>query len=84
MLIALREGLSNAARHAAASRVDVTVGADGALMVVVRDDGRGMTGSTRRSGLANLAERAEQLGGVMKAGPAEGGGTELSWQVPLP
>jgi signal transduction histidine kinase len=83
MLIALREALSNAARHAAASRVDITLEADSSLVLVVSDDGRGMTGSTRRSGLANLAERAGLLGGVMKVGPAEGGGTEVRWQVPL-
>jgi signal transduction histidine kinase len=84
MLTALREALSNAARHAAASRVDVSIEANGFLVLVVRDNGRGMTGSTRRSGLANLAERAEQLGGAMTVGPADGGGTELRWQVPLP
>ena len=39
---------------------------------------------TRRSGLANLAERAEQLGGTLKVGAADGSGTELHWQVPLP
>ena len=42
-----------------------------------------MGDTTRRSGLANLAERAEQLGGTLKIGPADGGGTELQWQVPL-
>jgi signal transduction histidine kinase len=85
MLTALREGLSNAARHAAASRVDVSIEANGSLVLMVRDDGRGLTGSTRRSGLANLAQRAEQLGGEMRVGPAAGGGgTELRWQVPLP
>jgi signal transduction histidine kinase len=84
MLSALREALSNAARHAGASRVDVTIEADGALVLMVRDDGRGMSGSARRSGLANLAERARQLGGVMKVGPAGGSGTQLRWQVPLP
>jgi signal transduction histidine kinase len=83
LLTALRESLSNAARHARASRVDVTIEADSCLVLVVRDDGRGMSASTRRSGLANLAERAQQLGGVMEVGPADGGGTELRWQVPL-
>jgi signal transduction histidine kinase len=84
MLTALREALSNAARHAAASRVDVSIEANGSLVLMVRDNGRGMTGSTRRSGLANLAQRAEELGGAMTVGPADGGGTELRWQVPLP
>jgi len=83
MLTALRESLSNAARHAGASRVDVTIEAGSSLVLVVRDDGRGMDGSTRRSGLANLAQRAQQLGGVMTVGPAEGGGTEVCWRVPL-
>jgi signal transduction histidine kinase len=83
LLGALREALSNAARHAAASRVEVAVEAGSELVLVVRDNGTGMKESGRRSGLANLAERAELLGGTMRAGPAEGGGTELEWRVPL-
>jgi signal transduction histidine kinase len=81
---ALREALSNAARHARASRVDVTVEASRDLLLVVRDDGVGMQGSTRRSGLANLAERARRLGGTLQVGTAGDSGTELRWQVPLP
>jgi len=83
MLGALRESLSNAARHAGASRVDVTVDAGADLVLVVRDDGVGLRDITRRSGLANLADRADQLGGTLKVGSADGGGTELHWQVPL-
>jgi signal transduction histidine kinase len=83
MLGALRESLSNAARHAGASRVDVSVDAGAELVLVVRDDGVGLRDITRRSGLANLADRAEQLGGTLKVGSADGGGTELLWQVPL-
>jgi signal transduction histidine kinase len=84
MLGALRESLSNAARHAGASRVDVSVDAGPDLTLVVRDDGVGLRDITRRSGLANLGERAEQLGGTLKVGSADRGGTELHWQVPLP
>jgi signal transduction histidine kinase len=83
LLGTLREALSNAARHAAASRVDVTMEAGRDLILVVRDDGVGMSGTVRRSGLANLAERAEQLGGTLQVRRAAGGGTELHWQVPL-
>jgi signal transduction histidine kinase len=83
MLGALRESLSNAARHADARRVDVIVDAGADLILVVRDDGVGLREITRRSGLANLADRAEQLGGTLKVGSADGGGTELHWQVPL-
>lgn len=83
MLSALREALSNAARHAAAGRVDVTVEVGDELVLRVRDDGTGMGQVTRRSGLANLAERATDLGGELMIGPAEGGGTQLGWRVPV-
>jgi len=86
VIAVLREALSNAARHAAATRVDVTVDTDdaGVLTVLVRDNGRGIGETSRRSGLANLAERAEQLGGKLRISPADGGGTELEWKVPVP
>jgi signal transduction histidine kinase len=83
LLGALREALSNAARHARAGRVDVTVEAGQELLLLVRDDGVGMQEPERRSGLANLAERAGLLGGTLRTGPADGGGTELEWRVPL-
>jgi signal transduction histidine kinase len=83
MLSALREALSNAARHAAAVRVDVTVAVGDQLVLRVRDDGSGMGQVTRRSGLANLAERAADLGGELMIGPAQGGGTQLDWRVPV-
>jgi len=81
MLGALREALANAARHAGASRVDVTVEFGTDLVLRVRDNGKGLGSSTRRSGLANLAERASGLGGVLRVGPADGGGTDLEWRV---
>jgi signal transduction histidine kinase len=84
LLAALREALANVAKHAQAGRVDVTVEAGHDLLLTVRDNGVGLGKSTRRSGLANLAERAAELGGTMRATPAEGGGTELEWRVPLP
>jgi signal transduction histidine kinase len=91
----IREGLSNAARHSAASHVTVTVTVtDDQLLVLVTDDGVGMPdGRDRRSGLLNLAERAERHGGgfaVVRAGPGGSGetrggtGTTLRWQVPRP
>jgi len=84
LLAVLREALSNTARHAGATRVSVAVTAGSDLTLTVRDDGSGLKGSTRRSGLANLADRASKLGGTLRVGPAEGGGTELEWRVPLP
>ena len=88
-LAALREALSNAARHAAASQVDVTVdvGADRMLAVQVTDNGTGIPAGGRRSGLHNLARRAEKLGGELRLGQADPGepspGTRLEWRVPL-
>ena len=84
LLAVLREALSNAARHADATRVSVAVTAGSDLTLTVRDDGRGMKAPGRRSGLANLADRASELGGTLRAGPAEGGGTELEWRIPVP
>ena len=86
LLAVLREALSNAARHSGATRVDVTVDSDatGMLTVLVRDNGTGIGEVTRRSGLANMADRADKLGGALRLSPAEGGGTELEWRVPVP
>ena len=86
-LAALREALSNAARHAHASQVDVTVdaGSVGMLTVQVTDDGTGIPDEGRRSGLRNLAGRAEKLGGELRLEPADPGaekpGTRLEWRV---
>ncbi len=88
VLAALREALSNAARHASASQVDVTVDVDpdGMLAVQVTDDGTGIPAEGRRSGLRNLAKRAEKLGGELRLTPANPGaarpGTRLEWRVP--
>ena len=83
LLGALREALSNAARHAQATRVEVTVEGGPELVLLVRDNGVGIKETGRRSGLANLADRAGLLGGSMRTGPADGGGTELEWRVPI-
>jgi signal transduction histidine kinase len=87
VLAALREALSNAARHASASQVDVIVDVDpdGMLAVQVTDDGIGIPAEGRRSGLRNLAMRAEKLGGELRLEPADPGaptpGTRLEWRV---
>jgi signal transduction histidine kinase len=84
MLAVLREALSNVARHAAATQVDVSVVTGSHLTLAVRDDGRGIGAPGPRSGLANLAERAAELGGTLRVIAADGGGTEVAWSVPLP
>ena len=86
LLATLREALSNVARHAAASRVDVTVAVDAErLQLTVADDGVGPPAedAPRGKGLANMGERAERLGGSCTVGVAHSGGTLLTWTVPL-
>ena len=84
LVAVLREGLSNAARHAEASNVGVTVVTGSDVELVVEDDGVGIPdGVTRRSGLANLAQRAAANGGTFEATKGDRGGTRLVWRVPL-
>ncbi|MEU9578403.1 sensor histidine kinase [Streptomyces chilikensis] len=80
----LSEALTNVARHAHASRADVSLETDRrAVRLTVTDDGVGMSPGGRRSGVRNMAERAGQLGGTMELSTPEDGGTRLEWCVPL-
>ncbi|WP_327402839.1 GAF domain-containing protein [Streptomyces sp. NBC_01288] len=92
LIAALREALSNAFRHAEASRIEVVVDATATLpdgrpgvRLTVADDGVGIPADGRRSGLQNLKRRAESLGGDSWYGPGigeDGGGTTVVWQAP--
>lgn len=80
----VREGVSNAVRHARAANLLVNVAVrDGKMSINVSDDGVGIPPSVAPSGLRNLRERAEQLGGTFVLGQRDGGGTQLDWLVPL-
>ncbi|WP_240812603.1 histidine kinase [Streptomyces sp. DASNCL29] len=85
MLAVAGEALSNAARHAQATAVDVSVEVtDTALRLKVADNGHGLDPAvTRRSGLANLQQRAEELGGSFSLRPNEPNGTVVEWAAPL-
>jgi len=82
------EALSNVGRHAKAEHVDIAVSIEGtghAAMVVleVRDDGNGLTPTQGGSGLANMRNRARDLGGAFDIVAAPGEGTLVRWSVPL-
>ncbi|MFD9134210.1 GAF domain-containing protein [Streptomyces bottropensis] len=80
----LSEALTNVGRHAHADRTEVALFTDGRdVRLSVVDNGVGLPADGRRSGLRNMAERAEQLGGRMELGETDGSGTTLVWQVPL-
>ena len=84
ILAVLNESLSNVARHAAASRVDVTLAVQGPdVSLVVADDGRGFAKARRRSGLANMKARASRLGGVCSWRTNATGGTTVEWRAPV-
>ncbi|WP_282792645.1 GAF domain-containing sensor histidine kinase [Streptomyces sp. CC224B] len=84
VMAVLSEALTNVARHARASRVDVVLETDGRhVRLRVSDDGVGIPAGGRRSGLRNMAERAQQLGGALDCASPEGGGTTLVWRVPV-
>ncbi|MEU4268925.1 GAF domain-containing sensor histidine kinase [Streptomyces sp. NPDC026092] len=87
VIAVIGEALTNVARHARAHRAEVSVVAeDGVLAVTVRDDGTGIPQGGSRSGLRNLSERAERLGGTLsvRARAEPQSGTVLEWRIPLP
>ncbi|MEU5667813.1 GAF domain-containing sensor histidine kinase [Streptomyces longwoodensis] len=84
VMAVLTESLTNVARHAAADRVDVVLDTDGKrVRLTVTDNGVGIPDGGRRSGLSNMAERAQKLGGSLELTSPGGKGTRLVWQAPL-
>ena len=78
------EALTNAAKHARASVVNVEVETvEGALRLRVRDDGVGGADPVRGSGLVGLKDRVEALGGTLAVQSPAGAGTALRVELPL-
>jgi len=82
----VRESATNAVKHGHAENISISVVRSGYHVIVrIADDGVGMPAEpSSLSGLSNLRGRAEQLGGSMTVGPRDGGGTVVTWKVPLP
>jgi signal transduction histidine kinase len=83
----VQEALTNAIKHAQATRADVVVRyGDGAVELVITDDGRGSSdgsGESGGQGLVGMRERVAVYGGELDAGPEPGGGFALRARLPL-
>lgn len=79
-----QEALTNVARHARASRVELGLSRVGDEVVLrVADDGRGLGQAAPGAGLQGMRERAQIVGGSLVVKPREGGGTEVLLTVPV-
>jgi signal transduction histidine kinase/ligand-binding sensor domain-containing protein len=86
LLIVVKESLANVARHAAARQVTVALATSRAeVRVVIQDDGCGFDASRAAggSGLRNLQERLQQLGGSFEIESRPGAGTSVTAALPL-
>jgi len=81
----VQEGLTNALKHAHASRADVTVRyRPQELEIEVRDNGSGSSSSDGLGhGLVGVRERVKIYGGEMTAGAAAGSGFVLTTRLPI-
>jgi signal transduction histidine kinase len=78
------EALTNIAKHAHASAVQVAVAVrDGDLELSIRDDGRGGADARRGSGLIGLADRVDALHGTIEVSSPIGEGTTLRVTLPI-
>jgi signal transduction histidine kinase len=78
------EALTNAAKHAHASVVNVELDTrDAILQLAIRDDGIGGADPDQGSGLVGLSDRIEALGGTLQVSSPAGNGTTLLIEVPL-
>lgn len=83
LLAVLSESLSNAARHAGASSVEVLLAASvDEVRLEVADDGSGLRPDPVESGLANARARARRHGGALELRDRAGRGLRVVWRVP--
>jgi two-component system sensor histidine kinase UhpB len=79
-----QESLTNAARHAETTRIDLTLdAAKDRITLRTRDYGRGAVKSPPGSGIRGMRERALLIGADLSIAPARGGGTVVTLTVPI-
>jgi two-component sensor histidine kinase len=87
LLMAVKEALHNAAKHARASELTLRIRCQGqALHVVVQDNGRGFDpglASPDRNGLTNMSQRMNELGGRCHINSQPGQGCSVEFSMPL-
>ena len=88
LLATIREALTNVGRHAQATRASLQIVVDDAwCRLIITDNGVGLTRAAKSEGgglgLPNMRRRAEKLHGTLTVSDAPGGGTVLTWKVPL-
>ncbi len=88
VIAVVREAVSNAVRHSRGRRGQVSVVVSDQVRVTVGDDGEGMAegagGTDDHNGLRNMRARADDVGGTLTVGSADGAtGTEIVWTAPL-
>ena len=86
-MVARREGLANAARHAECDEVQLSIEQlDGSLNIMIADQGRGFVveeADSSRLGLLGMRERAELLGGEFRLQSQPGSGTTIEASLPV-
>jgi len=87
LLLAIKEALRNAVKHASASEVAVRIRLQRqSLLAVVEDNGRGFEPSevgAARNGLKNLRSRMNDLGGHFRVQSAPGKGCKIEFEIPI-
>jgi two-component system NarL family sensor kinase len=79
------EALTNAARHAGASRCSIRLATGPGLTIEIVDDGCGLPADLEPGvGITSMRERASELGGSVVIEPIPAGGTRVWAQLPLP
>jgi len=86
VFLIFKESLHNMARHSGCTEVDIRLQLEGGrLQLAIADNGRGFDVQQIRAGhgLASMAQRARQLGGLLTVDSTPGRGTAVNLEVPL-